>query len=108
MRSTKYRTHLILEPMRITCMLNALIDDGKSYMMSIISRQISTKRTDALYSACFCMHVSACKSLTHTASQRSIDSGDGHSRIKMNVDILIVIGIAQEAHLHFCCHIIVE
>lgn len=53
MRSTKYRTHLILEPMRITCMLNALIDDGKSYMMSIISRQISTKRTDALYSACF-------------------------------------------------------
>ena len=43
MRSTKYRTHLILEPMRITRMLNALIDDGKSYMMSVISRQISTE-----------------------------------------------------------------
>jgi len=87
---------------------HSLIDDAETEPVAVGGGEVSAQRTDARHRAGLGPDVAAGKLRLHAPPQRAVLTGDGKSRQEVVIDIAILEGIAQKAHLQLCRDIVVE
>ena len=102
LRLAKHCAHTVLKSPAVAAVHNPLIDDGKGKPMPIGCRAIACKRRHSSHCARLGKHIALGEGAAHSGAQCSVDTRLGQSRMKMQIDIVVAIGIAQEANLKFC------
>ena len=89
-------------------MHDAIVENDETQVVPVGCRTIAGKGDDACQRARLGPHVAACRSATHTFSERAVDAGNGQRGTKMRIDVLVAISITQEQTLLFGTEIIIE
>ena len=100
--------HLVLEAAGLAAAEGALIEEGKGEVVAVGSLGVAAEGADTFHGAGFGAHVPIGRASAHTAAERAVLAGDGERGQEVVVDVLVLIGIAQEAEEEFGRGVVVE